>query len=261
MTEAIEKIEFLARSPHRVRILDLLCEHQHLRNHELRDRLNVSRTTVGRNLTALENQGWIRRTNGNCSITRQGELVAETFSDLVETVELADELGSFLQWVPDGTLDLDLRLLADAKVLLSKPGDPWAMVNRHVELVRETMNARMILPVTGLHAVEVGHRKIVDDSARAEFVVEPKIAETFRSNPDFVPLIEEMADTGRFEVRVYDGEIPYYLGVLDETVQIGVDEAGEPRAILETENEAVAEWAAGVYGEYKRESEPFQVIQ
>ncbi len=53
----IEDIELLARSKHRVRILDLLCEHGSLEKHVLGDRLDASRTTVGRNLNALEEQG------------------------------------------------------------------------------------------------------------------------------------------------------------------------------------------------------------
>lgn len=260
MTQAVEKIELLARSEHRVRILELLCEHRKMANHELRDHFSASRTTVGRNLTVLEEQGWIHRTNGDCEITRHGELVAEQFRDLVETVRLADRLEPFLRWVPEGSLDLDLRLLADAEVLLPKPGDSWAMVNRHVAVISETRDDRAILPVTGLHAMEAVHRKVVHGDARTELVAEPNIVETFQSNPDYAPLYEEMVDTGQFEIRVYDGEVPYYLGLLDTTVQIGVDEDGDPRAMVETQNEAVADWAVDVYEEYKRQSEPIHSV-
>jgi predicted transcriptional regulator len=257
---AVNIIELLARSEHRVRILDLLCEHGSLEKHALGEQLDASRTTIGRNLDALEEQGWIRRTNSHCSITRQGELVAAAFADLVSEVELTDKLQSFMQWVPDGTLDLGLEHLTDAEIILPEPGDPYAMVNRHVELIRETADDRVILPVTGLHAFEALHQKIVEENATSELIVEPTIEETFRTNPSYVELYGEMVATGRFDIRVYDGDIPYYLGVLDDTVQIGVSEDGEPRAMLETENEAVGDWAAGVHAEYKRESEPLQVV-
>jgi predicted transcriptional regulator len=138
----IENIELLARSAHRVRILDLLCEHGSLEKHALGSELDASRTTVGRNLSALEEQGWIRRTNAHCEITRQGELVAEAFGDLVETVEMTGTLNSFLQWIPDGSLDLDLRLLRDADIVLAKPGDPRSMINRHVQTIKEMEQGR-----------------------------------------------------------------------------------------------------------------------
>lgn len=255
----VENIELLARSEHRVRILDLLCEHGSLEKHALGSRLDASRTTVGRNLAALEEQGWIRRTNGDCTITRQGELVAKAFDDLVGEVELAAKLQSFMQWVPDGSLDLDLSLLADAEVTLAQPGDPWAMVNRHVNAIEKTSDDRVVLPVTGLHAFEAIHRKIVDGDARAELVAAPSVAETFRTNPDYAPLFEELVATDRFEVRVYDGTVPYYLGVLDSTVQIGVDEEEDPRALLETTNEEVREWALEQYRGYKRRSHEFSL--
>lgn len=53
---AIDSSELLARSVHRVRILDLLCEHGPLEKHTLGSRLDASRTTVGRDLAALENR-------------------------------------------------------------------------------------------------------------------------------------------------------------------------------------------------------------
>jgi hypothetical protein len=65
-----------------------------------------------------------------------------------------------------------------------------------------------------------------------------------------------MVDTGRFEVHVHDGDIPYYLGILDDTVQMGVNEDGEPRGLLETDSEEVREWAENRYESYKQEAEP-----
>jgi predicted transcriptional regulator len=258
MTDAVGEIGFLAKSEHRVRLLTLLSEHERLSDRELRRRTDASRTTVGRNLAALETRGWIRRTNSECVITRQGRLVADAFDGLVDTVTATDGLHSFMQWVPEGALDIDLRLLADAEVLLAKPGDPWAMVNKHVSTIRETSDDRIMLPVTGLHAFQALHRKIVNGDGRAEVVLEPDVAATFVSNPAYAPLFAELRDTDRFEARVYDGEMPYYLGVLDGTVQIGVDEDGEPRALLETDGEAVVNWAADIYERYRRHSEPLR---
>lgn len=238
---AIDSIELLARSEHRVRILDLLCEHGSLEKHALGSELDASRTTVGRNLTALEEQGWIRRMNGDCAITRQGELVAEEFSDFVETVEVTDKLDSFMRWVPDGSLDLDLRLLADADIVLAKPGDPWSMINRHVQLIKQTEWARGILPFTGLHATEAAREQVMENGMRGELVVEPEIGDLYRSAPEYAEVWEEVLATGQFEISTYDGTIPYSLCIFDDTVQIVVAEGDEPRALLESTAEEVLE--------------------
>jgi hypothetical protein len=69
-----------------------------------------------------------------------------------------------------------------------------------------------------------------------------------------------MLATDRFDLSVYDGEVPYYLGVLDETVQIGVeDENGMPRALLETDVEGLGEWASDTYAQYRERSTPFSM--
>ena len=222
----------------------------------LADELDVSRSTIDRAIRELETAGLIAYADGRFGLTPLGQTTTVGLFEFVDDIHLQQRLEPFLQWIPDGSIDFDLRLLADAKLLLPEPGDPWAMVNHHVDTIRETADNRSLLPVTGLHGFEVLHRKITAGDAKAAFVVEPKIAETFRSNPSYTPLYRELCDTDQFEVRIYDDEIPYYLGVLDETVQIGVDEDGEPRAMVETENEAVVDWAVGVYEDYKRSSEP-----
>ena len=86
-------------------------------------------------------------------------------------------------------------------------------------------------------------------------VVVPEVAEMFQSNPDYVELFNGMVDTGRFEVHVHGGGMLYYIGILDDTVQMGVDEDGEPRGLLETDSEEVREWAENKYDSYKQEAE------
>ncbi|PSP65825.1 winged helix-turn-helix domain-containing protein, partial [Halobacteriales archaeon QH_8_64_26] len=86
------------------------------------------------------------------------------------------------------------------------------------------------------------------------------VVETLRSDPNYTEPCEAMLGTGRFELSVYDGEVPYYLGLLDETIQVGVkDEAGVPRALLETDAGSVGEWATDTYDRYRDRSTPFSM--
>jgi predicted transcriptional regulator len=258
--DALDRIEFLARSPVRVRLLAAIADGDGLTKNELRDRLDASRTTVGRNLEALRDQGLV--TKGNCeyTLTRAGEIVTGDVLDLAGTIEIARELEPLLEWVPDGALDIDLRHFADATVLAPEPGDPWSMINHHVQVIRRTEYDRNVLNVIGLHGYETGYGKIVEGSAHTELVVTPEIAETIRSDPNYAELTPEMLNTGRFEIHVYDGRIPYSISILDGTVQLGAtDYDGQPRALLESDAEAVKEWATAKYEAYKREAEPFSM--
>ena len=255
MEEAIENIEFLAGSKTRVRILDLLSQHKELDKQELRDQIDASRTTVQRNLDTLVDQGWIQNTNRSYEIDTCGDLVAEKFLELTETIEIESRLQPFLKWVDRPEFDLDLHLLADAELLLPETNNPYAMINRHAQLLEQTDDHRLVLPLVGLHPYEAGHRKIVNDGGQADSVVTPGVADTLQSNPDYAPLTEEMKATGRYNLSISEKEIPYFIGIFDRTVQIGVDEDGEPRAMLETDSEQVVEWAKGKHESYKEQSE------
>jgi predicted transcriptional regulator len=260
MEEAIEDIEFLASSRTRVRILDLLSQHKELDKQELRDQIDASRTTVQRNLDTLVDQGWIQNTNRTYEIDTCGDLVAEKFLELTETIEIERRLQPFLKWVDRPEFDLDLHLLADAELLVAEPGDPWSMINRQVQLIRETDNGGIgFLPFTGLHACEVTHNQILNHDASYELVVMPKIADTHFSDPAYGNLFTEMIDSGRLNYFVYEGDLPYSLVIIDGTIQIIVADGDEPRAMLETDSEEVREWAEEKYESYKQRSEPVSI--
>lgn len=251
-----EDIEFLARSETRTRLVKMLYRDGELGRDELRDRLDASRTTVQRNLDALEDRGWVRNGNRTYSLATCGELIAEDFLDLVETASIADRLQPVLRHVDRSELDLDYSSLTEADVLTAEPGDPWSMVNRHVERLKEANDVRALLPVTGLHAMEVGHDRVVNHGATSVHVASPAIVDTFENEPAYREYYEELAETDRYRLLRYSGDIPYFLGIIDDVVQIGVDEAGEPRALLETTDETVREWAERTFARYRDGAEP-----
>lgn len=223
------------------------------------DDLGMSRATVDRGLRELENAGLIEYTSGRFTPTSVGMITRSRLSDLIETIELGQQLNPFLKWISYDDFDIDLHLLADAEVLLPEPGNPWAMMNRHVQLLKESDCGRVIQPLASLHAMEAAYERIVNAGATGAAVVEPSVADTFRSDPHYTELVEEMIATGRFDLFVYDGTIPYYLGVFDETMQIGVDENGYPRAILESDSDAVVQWAENKYEAYRQQAEPVKL--
>ena len=256
MEAGIEELQFLSRSETRVRILDELHRDGTLSKNELKRRLDASRTTIQRNLNALAEHGWVRDRNRSYELAHCGRLIAEDYLDLVDRLGVVSDLRPFLRWVDPADLDVDFRSLADATVTTAKPGDPWAMVNRHVAALETMDRGRVVLPLTGMSAVKACRDRVVDAGASAEMIVSPDVEETVRSDPTYSDHHAEMLETGRYELRVYDGEIPYYLGLVDDLVQIGADEDGEPRALLETDDESVYAWAERTIDEYREHSSP-----
>lgn len=261
--EVIEEISFLTRSPIRIHILSVLSERGELSRDQLRDQFDCDRTTLSRNLNALREHGWIRTTANNQTYTTAtcGDLVADEFPRFAEKVETGINLRGFMKWVPDDAFDLDLRHLNDAEVVLADPNDPYAAVNQHVEAVKTTSSFNALLPVVGQHGLEVAVQRMKEVEARHEFVVEADCAEILQSEPNYAELLEEGLDTGRLTVYVTGENIPYFVGIYDDIVQVGVeDDEGMPRALLTTANDTAREWAEGKYEEYRQHAEPLHLI-
>lgn len=220
------------------------------------DDLDCSRSTVDRAIRELEVEDFVEYRNGGYALTPCGRLIAGAYRRFEDRLATVERLEPLLQWLPLSAFDLDPRLLADAELVLPEDNDPYAMVHRHVERLRNVDRGRFLLPLTGLHAQEAAYESVVERGASMELVVERGVAETFQTNPQYAEMFGEILDTGRVTVFVYDDSIPYYVGVLDEIVQIGVDEAGEPRALLEVaDSEAVRAWARNKIRNYKRQSQ------
>lgn len=259
MDDVIENIEFLARSPNRVQILETLAEVGHAEKDELRTTVEADRTTVTRNLSALEDRGWIRTVNPTCTITPAGRDLVEDFQALVRTADVAARFQHFFRWIAADEFDLDIQALADAELFVPEPADPYTTVNQHVTTIENAEYVRALLPLTGLHAHEKAHEQVVANGAECEIVVTPAVAATHRSAPKYEELTSEMAATDRFHVYQFDGTIPYGLALLDETVQIFADDEGELRAMVETDAEQVYQWAERTFETYKTKASPISL--
>ena len=251
-SDTVEEIEFIARSTNRVRILETLSERQGATRGELRDELAASRTTVARNLDALGERGWVRQIDREYALTPGTDAVVDRFLDLESTVATVDRLRPFLEHVDRDAFDVDLSRLEDATVVAATPGDPLAMVNAHVSAIKRSTDVALAVPFLGLHATEAARDAVVDGGARVELVAAPDAVDTFEESPDYRQYVDDLQDAENFELHRATADVPFYVGVLDDAVQVGVDEAGEPRALLETTDPGVRDWAREKIDSFRR---------
>lgn len=252
-----ETDEFIEKIGKRATILDsLLAETKDKR--DLTDDLDISRSTINRGIRELEAVGAIEYVDGEFVPTVCGQEAATKYRCFRDQMETIQHLEPFLRWIPPDEFDVDLEHLSEATLHLPDSSDPYAMINHHVDTLSETETIRAVLPFVGLHATEAVHERIVDHGSRSEIIVQPETAETMLSG-DYERLTREMSTTGRLDVYVTERSIPYYLGRLDDLVQIGVDQHGEPRAILDSTDATVREWAVEKYQSFKRTAQPIEV--
>lgn len=217
----------------------------------------LPRSTLDRAIRELETADLVEYADGAYALTAVGEHLVSEFDAFVERAELVVELEPFLRWTTPEAFDLDLASLADADLWTPEPGDPWAMVNRHVHALERADRVRGILPLVGLHAAETVHERVTEDGADHRFVVDAGVAETLRTDESYLSLLRDLQAGPEPTFLRYDRDaIPYFVGVFDdEFVQIGVDEDGDPRALLETDSEEALTWARDTVERYRRRAD------
>ncbi|WP_459191749.1 helix-turn-helix transcriptional regulator [Halosimplex sp. J119] len=217
---------------------------------------DLPRSTLDRAVRELEAADLVEYADGTYALTALGEHLVDEFDSFVERTELAVALEPFLRWTSPESFDLDLRSLADADLWTPEPGDPWAMVNRHVHALEHADHVRGVLPLVGLHAVETAHERIIEDGADHQFVVDPGVAERLRTDENYLPLFRELQARAEPTFLRYGGEIPYFVGIFDdEFVQIGVDDEGTPRALVETNDADALAWARDTIKRFQRQAD------
>ncbi|GAB3677084.1 helix-turn-helix transcriptional regulator [Halopiger thermotolerans] len=247
-----DHISFLVRSDARIDILTRLFESGPATQRELRTELDISRSTVARSLSALDQRRWLERHGDDYRLTPVGTLVAEGFLDFAGNLRTAEELSPFLEWFPLSEYDLEIDQLEGAEITPSTPGDPYKPGRTQTEFMRSTSRFRAFLPSTELEGTKLLHERVTNGDLEAEVIVSPEVERTIES-ASFAPLYREQLRTDRLTVFVSDEPLPFYLGIDDErTVQLGVeDDEGFPRALLETTEPSVAAWATELYREHR----------
>lgn len=257
--EAIAEVNFLAQSPVRVQILELLCEKGALTKSELNERFDVSRVTIQRNLEALEGRDWIDNSHPTYAITPLGELVIEEVAPLTDSMAIMRKLQPFLKWMPRNSFDLDPRELADATIIAVDEKNPTDWVHHHTDRIRSSTNSWGLLPGTGIEAWNAAVDSSADGGFSAELIVDPKVAETLRSDPLYVDKVETLLERDALDLYTYDGSIPYHIGRFDQYIQIVVaDDEGIPRALVETNSDTVREWGESEFESYREQAEPLE---
>lgn len=254
--DGVDDIAFLAGSEPRVAVLSALFHEGKLEKDELVERVDAARVTVNRNLDRLSDRGLVTSSGRVWRLTPLGAFLAEDFLTAVETAGTAEGLAPVLSRLPPAAFDLDPRALSGARVTASTAAHPYAPVERHGETVMAADRARLLLPAVSPRLMDESSEQLQNGTLEMELVVSASVAATFRSK--LADRLIELRSTGNFEVYETDETVPFYLGLVDGGVQIGVsDDDGIPRAIAESDADRVRSWGESTYESYRTAAEPW----
>lgn len=249
----LDDVAFLAGSENRVRILRALSrDPMDLR--DLREELDIPRSTVQRNVAALKEEGWVREAIDGYRASRVGEMVLSNFLQVVEVAGLADELSDFVRWLDDP--DLDLSLFDPADVVSSSSSRPYAPSKAFAELLRHAAEIRILYPyLIPLH-VEVQRRQVEEGELRVETVLGPDAADAFATT--YPEALEALLSRDQAVYRCPE-DPPFTLAVYGDGIGIiAHDDAGMPRSLLETDSPDAVEWGEEQFRRYRRGATPIE---
>ena len=254
MDDPRETIECLCNSPQRLKILDALNDTR-MDVREVMAALESPRSTVQRNLSVLEDRGWVEATDSGYTATTVGELLRAEFVGMRETASKIERMAPFLNTV-DAPAEVAVDQLSDVLVTTPEPTRPHSPRKRLLAIFEEIDCVRGFLPVVSSLSVKEARRADAECEPNGEYVI---------SSAAFDTLHDQYADEGvdgveidspaHIEVRVYDGNLPYGLFVSDEALALAAyDEFGRIQVLVDSTSETTIEWGEQVYEAYRRQS-------
>lgn len=258
MTSALDEVEFLARSAHRVTVLDALAGRPRDRA-ALRRVTGASSPTVGRILADFQERQWVARDGPTYELTPLGEFVAERFGALCEAMETERKLRDVWQWLPREMEGFSVDAFADAVVSYPGPGYPYQPVARVTQLI-EGIDAMRGFGSTVFKSInnETVYRAVVD-GMDYESIYTPAVLEaTVAWNPERVA---EAVACDNCVILLGDDlpeESPFGITIFDDRVGICChdSETGMLEAFVDTDAPEAREWAVSVYERHRADARP-----
>lgn len=259
-SEAIEAAAFLARSEHRVRVLELLADGRHARE-ELSAETSVTRVTLSRILGDLTDRGWVERdhADGGYTITNTGRDIYDQFDRLLETIAVGQRYPDIIDALPTAWFDFDLRRLADADLVAADSADPLAGMRVVADAVGRASTVRAVVDsVTSLPMYTYSEALSAGNEADVEVVFDRNATAVALENAELVDRWQRIERRmGRPVYYSVDETVPCNVDLIDETVFLSATD-GSGFDVLRCTDPAVVEWARDLFREKRAASVPLE---
>lgn len=253
-----EDVSFLAASENRVDALLALRELGAADLRSVAETVDASRRTVKRILDALEERGWIlSKTNDReYRISALGWLVLDSYLDVVDRLETADQLAPLLERISAEELGLDPLALAGADVIVKGDNQPYAPMDRVLRIRRNASEIREVVNIVQADSAAQFRDRVERGELTATVILEAGVVNAVTSNDDYAESFEGALGADGASFYVFDGVVPFLLGVMDDTVVLGAtDDEGIPDTIVVSEDPVVRDWAESRFESYREAAE------
>lgn len=260
-----EMVEFMARSPTRLSVMQVLADaDEPLPQRAIHDQISASRSTLGRTLDQMAAFDWLIESPEGYKLSAFGAAICQEFEALVDALQLADEYSPLLGALPAEALDFDLGLLSSADLTEATPGTPFAPVERAIEIRQRSESVKELTPVLVKESTRRLRERLSRSTAEGtiELVIPVELLEHIQEDSQYASLVDPIIASPAADVYAYPGDIPWLLSLLDGCILFGTfDDEGRPVALIETDHPDIATWAEARYQTYRQAADPVADLQ
>lgn len=208
---------------------------------DLEQELEISRSTLNRELRAFEDFNLIRRTREGFNVTEIGELGYRISNMLATYIKAIPILNNGITYG-----SIDPAVFRGAEVVEASPANPEKPISKFEQKIKQSFNIRGIFPIVNY---QFSQWLIVEGSYNYEHL-ELIISEVSLENLNF----DNSVHLGDRHIRLqYVKELPSY-GLLisdDEWIWLGMyDTKGRIEGAIVNECDRAIDWANSVFAEY-----------
>ncbi|MFC6733139.1 winged helix-turn-helix domain-containing protein [Haladaptatus sp. DYSN1] len=261
MDSAIRAIEFLARSEHRLAVLEALSEDRYGRR-DLREATGASDPTIGRIVRDFEDRSWVTRVGPSYELTPLGTFVSERFFELHEGMRTSETLSEVWRWLPREMEGFAVEHFEDTVVAYPGPNYPYTPVERVTHLLESTDSIRGLgTTIYKSGNLDVFCRRVIEGMEMEYIYSLPVLKAIIDWNPE---LVARAFERDNCTVYLHDGlpdDSRCGLNIIDDCIGIcGHDpETAQLEAVIDTTSPEAREWATAVYERCLAEARPFDV--
>lgn len=228
------------------------------RRADLMDELGVSRTTVHRIVRSLESLDVVAQVGHEFRLTALGNRVAAEVAEYRHRLEAAERLQPLLEPLGDAAATLDVVHFADATVTTMGRSNPYAPVQRFMDLLRASTSIRAFDTTTVAPVFVDDIRDEILGGMSVDVVYLPAVAEDIvHTYPEEV---RDAMDTGLLTLST-SSDLPFGLAIFDDRIGVGGydPETGMLRAFADTANPDARDWALDEFRRYRDAAAPFEL--
>ena len=258
MDGALDDVEFLVSSNHRLGVLHVLSEKPRDRD-DLRNATGASSPTMGRVLSDFEDRHWIEREGRTYRLTGLGEFVADRVEELAEAMGFQQQLREVWPWLPHEIDGFSAELFTDVVVSRPGPGYPYQPVERVTKLVGETRTIWGFgMPMLKSGNLEPFFDRVLDD-LRCEYIYPSPVFEELLSWDEST--VVEAATRPNYTVLLHD-DLPVDdrcgICLFDDRVSICCydRETETLLSLVDTGSDEMRAWAESYYEQLREEARP-----